>query len=102
MPTNCTAPHSTQQLGYGFVQSVRDSGTAIISSVDPDAVTAGCESLASSVMKTSDPTKGNRLAITVVAQVSGAPYVQCAVSVIGTKKLTGSLIGIGSKALPLT
>ncbi|WP_157695352.1 hypothetical protein [Nakamurella panacisegetis] len=100
-PTSCTSPHSTQQLGYGFVASPTDSGTSIVSGMDADGMTAGCRTLAASVMKTSDPTKGGRLAVKVVAQAAGAPYVQCVVTVVGSGKLTGSVIGIGSKALPL-
>ena len=101
VPTNCTAPHRTQQIGYGFIASPTDSGTSIVSAAAPDVMTGGCAALAASVMKTSDPTKGGALAVMVVAQVSGAPYAQCAVSVVGNRMLIGSLIGIGAGALPL-
>ncbi len=101
VPTACTAPHTTQQVGYGLVASVTDSGASIESAAGPDQVTAGCRALAATVMKVSDPTRGGALAVKVVDDRSGAPFVQCAVSVVGSRKLTGSLIGLGTKALPL-
>lgn len=102
VPTNCTVAHSTQQIGSGFVVPPTDSGTSIVSAAAPDTVAASCRTLAASVMKTSDPTRGGQLAVAVIAQPAGAPYVQCVVSVVGAAKLTGSLIGIGSKALPFS
>ena len=101
VPTNCTAPHRTQQIGYGFVSDASDDGSGIVSSASPDEVLAGCRKLAAAVMKAPDPTRGGDLAVQVVDDSSGAPYVQCAVTVVGTRKLTGSLIGIGSRPLPL-
>jgi hypothetical protein len=101
VPTNCTSPHRTQQIGYGFVAETSDSGTGIVSSATPDEIVAGCRSLAATVMKVADPTRGGALAVRVVDDASGAPYVQCAVAVVGDRKLTGSLIGIGNRPLPL-
>lgn len=100
-PTACTSPHSTQQLGYGLVASATDSGTSIVSAAGPDQVAAGCRKLAATMMKVADPTRGGALSIKVVSDSSGAPYVQCAVSIVGTGKLTGSLIGLGARALPI-
>lgn len=100
-PTACTSPHTTQQLGYGLVASASDSGTSIVSAADPDQVVAGCRQLAATVMKVTDPTRGGALSIKVVSARSGAPYVQCAVAVVGSRKLNGSLIGLGTRALPL-
>ena len=102
VPTNCTEPHRTQQIGYGFVAQTSDSGTGIVSEASPDVIAAGCRKLAASVMKVADPTRGGALTVKVVDDASGAPYVQCAVAVVGNHKLTGSLIGIGNQPLPLT
>lgn len=102
VPTNCTSPHRTQQIGYGFVSRPSDSGTGIVSSASPDDIVAGCRQLAATVMKVADPTRGGALRIKVVDDTSGAPYVQCVVAVIGSHRLNGSLIGIGNQALPLT
>ena len=101
VPTNCTSPHRTQQIGYGFVAQTSDDGTGIVSSAGPDDIVAGCRELAATVMKVSDPTRGGALTVRVVDDSSGAPYVQCAVAVVGSRKLTGSLIGIGNRPLPL-
>ena len=122
VPTNCVSPHRTQQLGYGFVASTARSAPSpadpsasdpsnsnpaasdpsAVASADPAAVAAGCAQLAATMMKAQDPTRGGLLAVKVVADTSGAPFVQCAVAVVGNRKLTGSLIGIGNKPLPLT
>lgn len=101
VPTNCTSPHRTQQIGDGFVSQTSDSGTGIVSSASPDDIVAGCRALAATVLKVADPTRGGALTVKVVDDSSGAPYVQCAVAVVGNHKLTGSLIGIGNRALPL-
>lgn len=101
VPTNCTAPHRTQQIGYGFVAQTSDSGTGIVSAAGPDDIVAGCRALAASVLRTTDPTRGGALTVKVVDDSAGAPYVQCAVAVVGNHKLTGSLIGIGDRPLPL-
>ncbi|MET3807309.1 hypothetical protein ABIB25_004332 [Nakamurella sp. UYEF19] len=100
-PVACTSPHRTQQLGYGLVSSPTDSGTSIVSAVGYDAILAGCRTLAASVMDAADPTRGGSLDVRVVVSRSGAPYVQCAVSATGSKKLTGSVIGLGTKPVPL-
>lgn len=102
VPTNCTSPHRTQQIGYGFVTQASDTGTGIVSSASPDDVAAGCRTLAATVLKVADPTRGGALTVKVVDDTSGAPFVQCAVAVVGTARLTGSLIGIGNRPLPLT
>ncbi len=102
VPTNCTSPHRTQQIGYGLVAQPSDSGTGIVSSASPDDVVAGCRTLAATVLKVADPTRGGALTVKVVDDTSGAPFVQCAVAVVGTRELTGSLIGIGNRPLPLT
>lgn len=101
VPTNCTSPHRTQQIGDGFVAQASDSGTGIVSSASADDVAAGCRTLAATVLKVSDPTRGGELTVKVVDDTSGAPYVQCAVAVVGSRRLTGSLIGIGNQPLPL-
>lgn len=101
VPTNCTSAHRTQQIGYGFVSEASDSGTGIVSSATPAEILAGCAKLAATVLKVADPTRGGALTIKVVDDSSGAPYVQCAVAVVGDHKLTGSLIGIGNQPLPL-
>ena len=102
VPTNCTSPHRTQQIGDGFVAQTSDSGTGIVSSAGPDDIVAGCRMLAASVLKVADPTRGGALTVKVVDDSAGAPYVQCVVAAVGNHKLTGSLIGIGNKPLPLT
>ena len=102
VPTNCTAPHRTQQIGDGFVAQTSDSGTGIVSAASPDDIVAGCRTLAARVLEVADPTRGGALTVKVVDDSSGAPYVQCVVAVVGKHKLTGSLIGIGNKALPLS
>lgn len=101
IPVSCTVPHTTQQLGFGFVASATDSGTTVVSAADPAAVTAGCRELAATVMKVTDPTSGGLLSIQVVSARSADPFVQCVASVVGRRKLTGSLIGLGTKAVPL-
>lgn len=102
VPTNCTSPHRTQQIGDGFVAQAADSGTGIVSSATPEQVAASCRQLAGTVLKTADPTRGGALTVKVVDDTTGAPYVQCAVAVTGDRKLTGSLIGIGNRPLPFT
>ncbi len=101
VPTNCTSPHRTQQLGYGFVSTTADNGTSIVARATPADIAAGCRKLAATVMGVTDPTHGGALAVKVVADTEGAPYVQCAVAVTGTRKLVGSVIGLGTAPLPL-
>ncbi len=102
IPTACTTPHSTQQLAYADVLRPSVSDNSMISVADPAHVLAGCRQAAASIMKVQDPTFGGRLAVKVVTDPPGAPFVQCTVSATGGKALTGSLIGLGSKPLPLS
>ncbi len=102
VPTACTAPHTTQQLARGFVSAPSDDATSIVSAADPAAVAAGCRQVAAGIMKVKDPTFGGALAIGVVNDPTGAPYVQCVARATRGKTLTGSLIGLAAGPLPLS
>jgi len=101
VPTPCTSAHTTQQLASGFVAGPSDSSTSIVSAADPAAVLAGCRQLATTMMMVSDPTFRGALRVEVVSDPISAPYVQCAVSVAGGRKLVRSLIGLAGRSLPL-
>jgi hypothetical protein len=97
----CSSPHTTQQLADGFVEGPSDSSTSIVSAAPSSAVLSGCRQVAASIMGVTDPTMGNRLTVKVVSDPVGGPYVRCAVRVTGDRKLVGSIIGLGTKRLPL-
>lgn len=101
VPTACTAPHTTQQLAFGFASGATDSSTSIVSAPDPADVTTGCRQLAADIMQVRDPTFGGALEIKVLSDPSGVPFVQCAASATGGRHLVGSLIGLGAATLPL-
>ena len=96
VPTPCTAPHRTQQLAFGL------PGGAASEAAMTAQETTGCRQLAAAIMDVRDPTFGGALSVQVVADPAGAPYVQCVVQATDTKRLTGSLVGIGQRALPLS
>lgn len=102
VPTACTKPHTSQQLAFALVQRAPASSNSIVSVADPGHVAASCRELAAGIMQVKDPSFGGALAIQVVTDQAGAPYMQCAVSATAGRSLTGSLIGLGTRPLPLS
>lgn len=101
MSLPCRSAHRTQQIAIGFVAGPSDSATSIVSAASRDAVARGCREIAASTLGVPDPTLGGALEVRVVADRSGSPFVQCAVTVTGGRHLVGSLIGLGTRPLPL-
>jgi len=100
-PTPCTSAHLIQQLAFGFAAGPLDTSQALVSRDDPALVLAGCRRLAATILAVKDPTAGGALEVEAVADPAGAPYVQCAVSATHGRKLIGSVIGLGTKPVPL-
>lgn len=100
-PLPCRSAHRTQQIAIGFVASPSDAATSIVSAASQDAVARGCREIAATTLGVSEPTLGGALEVRVVADRSGSPFVQCAVTVTGGRQLVGSLIGLGTRPLPL-
>ncbi len=100
---SCAAPHSFEVLA---VTQIFDPKTT------PAKVTRSCVGMASRALRTADPTRGGRLRIaaysfgdTAIVPVTSVPYpagVVCLASVPAPLRLTGTLIGIGAKPLPIT
>jgi hypothetical protein len=86
---DCANPHATERLGWAAVPS---------GSVSAKELTESCLEFARLLLRTGDPTFGGILHI--VTHTAGP--TTCAAIVRGSARLTGSLIGIGSRPLPLT
>jgi len=85
---SCSYPHTTQTLGMAPVPAGTDS---------PDAFAASCRAYASRMLRTNDPTYAGALHLVVGVGES----VSCAAVLNGPGRLVGSLIGLGTRPLPL-
>ncbi|MET3806975.1 hypothetical protein ABIB25_003995 [Nakamurella sp. UYEF19] len=93
----CDQPHQSQLLATG-VASGAAPGPAL---AERTVLTASCRQYARTMMAGRAVTAGDPLAIQVVAQGLGPQVLLCSATVTGSNRLTGSLMGIGTRPLPL-
>jgi hypothetical protein len=91
---SCSAPHDSQLLATGLVDGTRP--------VLPASLTSSCRQYATAVLGGLDPGAVDRLTVRVAAQGMGPQVLLCSVSAAGRRQLLGSVLGIGSRPLPMT
>jgi hypothetical protein len=93
-PVSCAVAHSSQLLATGVV----DGSTP----VRPASLASSCRTYATAVLDGLDPEAADRLTVRVAAQGMGPQVLLCSVSAVGHRQLLASLLGIGTRPLPLT
>lgn len=96
---NCDEPHAAELISAGRVLDLAGTGSA--------AIVASCAALAARVMGREDPTASGELVLQtspVAARIdlrtSGSLSVLCYVASADDRKLTGSVVGLGSRPVP--
>lgn len=97
----CDQPHSAELLATGWIENRSD--------VLPAQIEASCHGLASRIMRTDDPSHNGTVTIVVDpvrrdgASRPDAPLaVNCFASVSGALMLSGTVIGLADRPVPLT
>jgi hypothetical protein len=108
-PVVCTAPHLGEVIARRTVQAPA-ARTSFDIEHDPTLL-AGCRDRVAAATGLPDPTAGGKLLIALddVAADTGDPAgprtvaheIDCTVSATGSDRLTATLLGIGTRALPL-
>ncbi len=104
MKVPCATPHPVEIIALTEIFDARTT---------PAQVNKSCVGMASRAFRTADPTRGGRLKIAAYSFTSswleplttvaaGSGFLGCVASVDDPARLTGTLIGIGSKPLPIT
>lgn len=100
---DCSQPHSVEILA---LTQITDPATT------PDQIATSCRGMASRSMRAQDPTVGGQLRITAYSMDGSsvmpvdrvnmlAGFTGCVASVPASLRLSGTVIGLGSKPLPL-
>ena len=96
----CAEPHQAELLAKGWVSDGVEAPTAVIEQ--------SCSNIARRIMRTDDPTRGRELKV-VADRLSPTPgarpdppmSIACFVTSAGPQNLTGTLIGLADRPVPL-
>jgi hypothetical protein len=96
----CAEPHLAELLATGWIRDRVEAPTAVIDS--------SCAEVAGRIMHTADPTRGGALKIVadrLTGDVSSRPdaplSIACFVTSAGAQQLSGTLIGLADRPVPL-
>ena len=96
----CAEPHRAELLATGWIRDRVEAPSAVIDS--------SCAEVAGRIMHTADPTRGGALQVVAdrltgdVASRPDAPLsIACFVTSAGAQQLSGTLIGLADRPVPL-
>ncbi len=115
----CDRPHRVEILASFRIRSVFDESSRFTGMPDDATLDAACRALAAAVTGSDDPTFGGRLRVRATSLFPASireinamdpagnpvrtyiPLPQCAVDLVGDGLLTGTVVGLGDRPLPV-
>lgn len=96
----CTRPHTAELVATGWIRNRVEAPTAVIDQL--------CTDITGRILRTTDPTRGGELRLVVdrftsgmVSRQDSALVIGCFLTSSGGQKLSGTLIGLGDRPVPL-